>query len=69
MPGQNTPCYKDGVHCSKRHVGCQSTCPDYMAFYRRNVEVVYPARERYALANMYTSEQKKKSVIRGGGKL
>lgn len=23
------PCYKDGVQCTKRHLGCHSTCPDY----------------------------------------
>lgn len=67
--GQPSPCYKDGVHCPDRTVGCHASCKDYMDWWQFNVYVVYPRREEFAKLNAYTSEQKIKSVNRGGGKL
>lgn len=64
--GQPTPCYKDGKHCEKRYPGCQPKCPEYMAFWQHNVEVVYPAREKKAEINYYSFEEKLKSKKRGG---
>lgn len=29
---ERPPCNRDGVPCAKRHIGCQSECPDMKVF-------------------------------------
>lgn len=32
----HSPCVKNGVPCTKRHVGCQGKCKDYADYYAEN---------------------------------
>ena len=29
---KDSPCRQNGINCTKRHVGCHSTCKEYMAW-------------------------------------
>lgn len=37
------PCVKNGVHCAKRHPGCQDKCPDMVPFHAQ-CEAIRKAR-------------------------
>lgn len=66
--GRSSPCYKDGVHCLDRTVGCHATCEKYMKWWNFHNEVVYPNRRENAKLMNYIAREKIKSINRGGGK-
>ena len=58
---EQPPCYKNGKNCEKRHVGCHSTCKEYIAFKEARNSKLEDARKHNSVsAAFYEQDQKKK---------
>lgn len=53
------PCKKDGVPCTKREVGCQSTCPE-MQKYLKKMHDANTTRRRVKMLDLYVADSHKR---------
>lgn len=53
------PCKKDGFPCTKREVGCQSTCPE-MQEYLKKVNDANTTRRRVKMLDLYVADSRKR---------
>ena len=59
------PCYQNGAKCTKRHLGCQDTCPDFAKAKAKNdarKAIEREKRNRISDVNRFKVNQAAKST-------